>query len=106
MSAKIIDGKAFAANLRADIDKRAAKLKAEKGITPGLAVVLVGNDPASEVYVKSKSKQAKEAGMNSFDHPLPATVTEAQLLEKVHELNNNPQVHGILVQLPLPKHIH
>ncbi len=105
MSAKVIDGKAFAANLRTDIAKRVAKLKAEKGITPGLAVVLVGSDPASEVYVKSKGKQTLEAGMNSYELKLPDTTTQAQLLEKVHELNNNPQVHGILVQLPLPKHI-
>ncbi|MFO0388643.1 MAG: bifunctional methylenetetrahydrofolate dehydrogenase/methenyltetrahydrofolate cyclohydrolase FolD [Alphaproteobacteria bacterium] len=105
MSAKIIDGKAFATKLRTDIATRVAKLKAEKGITPGLAVVLVGNDPASEVYVKSKGKQTLEAGMNSYEFKLPETTTEAQLLEKVRELNNNPQVHGILVQLPLPKHI-
>lgn len=101
----IIDGKAFAANLRADIAGRVAKLKADKGITPGLAVVLVGSDPASEVYVKSKGKQTQEAGMNSYEFKLPESTTQAQLLEKVHEFNNNPQVHGILVQLPLPKHI-
>ena len=105
MSARIIDGKAFATKLRTDIAARVAKLKAEKGITPGLAVVLVGSDPASEVYVKSKGKQTQEAGMNSYEFKLPESTTEAQLLEKVHELNNDPQVHGILVQLPLPKHI-
>ncbi len=105
MSARVIDGKAFAANLRADIATRVAKLKADKGITPGLAVVLVGSDPASEVYVKSKGKQTLEAGMNSYEFKLPESTTQAQLLEKVHELNSNPQVHGILVQLPLPKHI-
>jgi methylenetetrahydrofolate dehydrogenase (NADP+)/methenyltetrahydrofolate cyclohydrolase len=103
--ATIIDGKVFAANLRTDIAARVAKLKAEKGITPGLAVILVGNDPASEVYVKNKAKQTLEVGMNSYEFRLPATITEAELLAKVNELNNDPKVHGILVQLPLPKHL-
>lgn len=102
---KIIDGKAFAEKLRDDIAKRVAKLKAEKGITAGLAVILVGSDPASEVYVRNKGKQTIEAGMQSFEFHLPATTSEAELLKKIEELNNNPQVHGILVQLPLPKHI-
>src|SRR4051812_46529867 len=102
---KIIDGKAFAEKLRHDIGKRVAKLRAEKDITPGLAVVLVGSNPASEVYVRNKSKQAKEIGMNSFDYALPETTSEAALLAKIDELNNDPKVHGILVQLPLPKHI-
>lgn len=102
---KIIDGKAFAAALRADIATRVAALKAEKNITPGLAVVLVGNDPASEVYVRSKGKQTVEAGMNSYEFKLPETTTEAELLAKVAELNLDAKVHGILVQLPLPKHI-
>jgi len=102
---KIIDGKAFAEKLRADIAKRVAKLKAEKNITPGLAVVLVGNNPASEVYVKNKAKQTSEAGMKSFEFKLPETTTEAELLAKVQSLNHNPEVHGILVQLPLPKQI-
>jgi methylenetetrahydrofolate dehydrogenase (NADP+)/methenyltetrahydrofolate cyclohydrolase len=102
---RIIDGKAFAANLRADIARRVAKLKAEKNITPGLAVVLVGNDPASEVYVRNKGKQTIEAGMESFEFHLPAETGEEELLKKIDELNNNPKVHGILVQLPLPKHI-
>ena len=102
---KIIDGKAFALKLRADIAKRVAKLKEEKGITAGLAVILVGNDPASEVYVLSKGKQTIEAGMQSFEFHLPAETSEAELLKKIDELNNNPEVHGILVQLPLPKHI-
>ncbi len=101
---KIIDGKAFAANLRADIAKRVEALKI-KGITPGLAVVLVGNDPASEVYVRSKGKQTVEAGMNSYEFKMPETTTESELLAKVAELNLDPKVHGILVQLPLPKHI-
>ncbi|MCE2927087.1 MAG: bifunctional methylenetetrahydrofolate dehydrogenase/methenyltetrahydrofolate cyclohydrolase FolD [Rickettsiales bacterium] len=102
---KLIDGKAFAASLRADIAKRVAQLKAKKNITPGLAVVLVGSDPASEVYVKNKAKQTVEAGMRSFEYKLPETTSEAELLAKVVELNSNPDVHGILVQLPLPKHI-
>ena len=101
----LIDGKAFAANLRADIAKRVAKLKAEKNITPGLAVVLVGNDPASEVYVRNKGKQTCEAGMQSFEYHMPESTTQDELLTKIAELNNNPHVHGILVQLPLPKHI-
>ena len=99
-----IDGKAFAEKLRADIAKRVAALK-EKGITPGLAVVLVGNNPASEVYVRNKGKQTREAGMESFEFHLPETVSQAELLAKVDELNKNPAVHGILVQLPLPKQI-
>lgn len=103
--ATIIDGKVFAANLRADIAKRVAALKTDTGITPGLAVILVGNDPASEVYVKNKAKQTLEVGMNSYEFRLPATITEAELLAKVQELNNDPKVHGILVQLPLPKHL-
>lgn len=102
---KIIDGKAFAEKLRADIALRVAKLKAEKGVTAGLAVVLVGEDPASEVYVRSKGKQTIEAGMKSFEYNLPADTSESELLKKIDELNKNPEVHGILVQLPLPKHL-
>jgi len=102
---KIIDGKAFAEKLRADIKKRVEKLIEEKGVTAGLAVVLVGNDPASEVYVRNKGKQTIEAGMKSFEYHLPETTGEAELLEKIDELNKNPEIHGILVQLPLPKHI-
>jgi len=105
LQTKIIDGKAFAENLRADIKTRVAKLKTEKNITPGLAVVLVGNDPASEVYVRNKGKQTIEAGMQSFEFHLPAETSESELLKKIDELNKNPQVHGILVQLPLPKHM-
>ena len=102
---KLIDGKAFAANLRNDIAARVAQLKANKGVTPGLAVVLVGNNPASEVYVRNKAKQTREVGMNSFEYSMPETTTEEELLAKVHALNNDNAVHGILVQLPLPKHI-
>lgn len=101
----IIDGKAFAEKLRADIATRVAKLKADKGITPGLAVVLVGNNPASEVYVRNKGKQTREAGMNSLEFQMPETTSEEELLAKVQELNNDDAVHGILVQLPLPAHI-
>jgi methylenetetrahydrofolate dehydrogenase (NADP+)/methenyltetrahydrofolate cyclohydrolase len=102
---KLIDGKAFAENLRARLARQAAALKTEHGLTPGLAAVLVGSDPASEVYVRSKAKATREAGMNSFEHRLPATTDEAALLELVRLLNADPAVHGILVQLPLPKQI-
>ena len=102
---RIIDGKAFAEKLRADIALRVANLKAGNNITPGLAVILVGNNPASEVYVKNKGKQTREAGMHSLEFHLPDTTSEMELLTKVQELNNDDDVHGILVQLPLPKHI-
>jgi methylenetetrahydrofolate dehydrogenase (NADP+)/methenyltetrahydrofolate cyclohydrolase len=102
---KIIDGKAFAENLRARLARQTAALKAEHGLIPGLAAVLVGADPASEVYVRSKGKATREAGMNSFEHRLPASTDEAALLELVRLLNADPAVHGILVQLPLPKQI-
>ncbi|MER2527282.1 MAG: bifunctional methylenetetrahydrofolate dehydrogenase/methenyltetrahydrofolate cyclohydrolase FolD [Candidatus Competibacter denitrificans] len=104
-TATIIDGKDFAARLRAAIAVQVADLKKAHHLTPGLAVVLVGDDPASQVYVRNKGIQAQEAGMNSFDHRLPTTVTAAELLEKINQLNQDPAVHGILVQLPLPKHI-
>jgi len=103
--AKIIDGKATAAALRAAVGERVAELKAKHGVTPGLAVVLVGEDPASQVYVRNKNEQTKQAGMNSFEHKLPDTTSEAKLLALVAELNADPTVNGILVQLPLPKHI-
>jgi len=103
--AKIIDGKAFAAQLRERIGAAAALLKQDHGLTPGLAVVLVGENPASKVYVRSKAKQTVEAGMNSFEHKMPETTTQEELLAKVEELNNDPSVHGILVQLPLPSQI-
>ncbi len=104
-SAVTIDGKAFAAGLRERIGAEVAKLKAEHGLTPGLAVVLVGEDPASQVYVRSKGKQTVEAGMNSFEHKMDAGVSQEELLAKVAELNADPAVHGILVQLPLPSHM-
>jgi len=104
--ARLIDGKAFAAALRARVSKGVADLVASKGIKPGLATVLVGDDPASQVYVKSKGQVAAELGMASFDHRLPAATSEPELLQLIHALNKDPSVHGILVQLPLPRHIH
>ncbi len=103
--AKRIDGKAFAEGLRARVATRVETLKADHGITPGLAVVLVGEDPASQVYVRNKGKQTVECGMNSFEHKLPDTTSEDELVALVERLNGDPQVHGILVQLPLPKGI-
>ena len=105
MTATLIDGKAHAAALRERIAGEVARLKAEHGIVPGLAVVLVGEDPASQVYVRSKGKQTIEAGMASFEHRLDASVPEADLLDLVALLNDDGNVHGILVQLPLPGHI-
>lgn len=105
MTAQIIDGKAFAASVREKVAGHVTRLKEENGITPGLAVVLVGEDPASQVYVRSKGKQTVEVGMNSFEHKLDADTSEADLLALVEQLNNDPDVHGILVQLPLPKHL-
>ena len=104
-TATIIDGKQFAARLRVGIAAQVARLKAERGVTPGLAVVLVGEDPASQIYVRNKGLQAREAGMNSFEHRLPATTSQAELLARIAELNQDPTVNGILVQLPLPKQI-
>src|SRR6476620_1366539 len=105
MTAHIIDGKSIAAALRGKVAAEVKRLTTEHGLTPGLAVVLAGNNPASESYVGSKAKATKEAGMNSFDHRLPDTVGEAELLALVKKLNADPAVHGILVQLPLPKQI-
>jgi methylenetetrahydrofolate dehydrogenase (NADP+)/methenyltetrahydrofolate cyclohydrolase len=102
---QIIDGKAFAEKLRADIATRVAAIKSKRNIYPGLAVVLVGNNPASEVYVRNKGKQTREAGMESFEFHLPEDTSQADLLAKIAELNKNPAVHGILVQLPLPAQI-
>lgn len=103
--AKIIDGKAFAEGVRERVKSAVETLKADHGITPGLAVVLVGEDPASQVYVRNKGKQTLEAGMKSFEFKMPATVSQDALLAKVEELNEDPAVNGILVQLPLPDHI-
>jgi methylenetetrahydrofolate dehydrogenase (NADP+)/methenyltetrahydrofolate cyclohydrolase len=101
----IIDGKAFAEKLRKQVGEKVAALKTEHGITPGLAVVLVGEHPASQVYVRNKAKQTSEAGMNSFEHKLDAGTSEKDLLELVSKLNDDPSVNGILVQLPLPEQI-
>ncbi|MPY72923.1 MAG: bifunctional methylenetetrahydrofolate dehydrogenase/methenyltetrahydrofolate cyclohydrolase FolD [Alphaproteobacteria bacterium] len=103
--ARIIDGKASAAALRARVARAAAEVERAHGIVPGLAVVLVGENPASQVYVRNKRKQTIEAGMRSFDHTLPAATGEAALLDLIGRLNRDPAVHGILVQLPLPGHI-
>jgi methylenetetrahydrofolate dehydrogenase (NADP+)/methenyltetrahydrofolate cyclohydrolase len=103
--ARLIDGKAFAASLRARVAGGVAELAAAKGLKPGLATVLVGADPASQVYVRSKGKTAAELGMASFDHRLPPDTTEQELLALVAHLNADPSVNGILVQLPLPRHI-
>jgi methylenetetrahydrofolate dehydrogenase (NADP+) / methenyltetrahydrofolate cyclohydrolase len=105
MTATVIDGKAFAAKVRAQVAAHVARLKDVNGITPGLAVVLVGEDPASQVYVRNKGVQTHEAGMNSFEHKLSADTSEADLLALIATLNADPAVHGILVQLPLPKHL-
>ncbi|WP_407157447.1 bifunctional methylenetetrahydrofolate dehydrogenase/methenyltetrahydrofolate cyclohydrolase FolD [Bradyrhizobium sp. STM 3557] len=103
MTARIIDGKIIAADLRGRVASEVERVKREHGLTPGLAVVLVGNDPASEVYVRSKHTQTQAAGMASFEHKLPADVSQHDLLALVDRLNHDPAVHGILVQLPLPK---
>ena len=105
MTARIIDGKAIAAELRIKIAGEVKRLAAQHGIVPGLAVVLAGNNPASESYVGSKAKVTVETGMRSFDHRLPETVSQADLLALVRKLNADPAVHGILVQLPLPRHL-
>jgi methylenetetrahydrofolate dehydrogenase (NADP+)/methenyltetrahydrofolate cyclohydrolase len=100
-----IDGKAIAAKVRADVAADVARIKSQHGFAPGLAVVLVGEDPASAVYVRNKAKQTVEVGMQSFEHKLSEETTEATLLDLVAKLNADPAVHGILVQMPLPKHI-
>ncbi len=101
----VIDGKAFAANLRADLGEKIARLKSQHNIVPGLAVVLVGEDPASQVYVRNKGKQTVEAGMQSFEHKLPDTTSQDELMTLIDQLNADDAIHGILVQLPLPKQI-
>jgi methylenetetrahydrofolate dehydrogenase (NADP+)/methenyltetrahydrofolate cyclohydrolase len=104
MTARVIDGRAFAGRVRAAVAAEVGRVKAA-GVVPGLAVVLVGEDPASEVYVRSKGKQTVEAGMASFEHRLPKETSEAHLLALIARLNADPEVHGILVQLPLPPHL-
>ncbi|WP_417522972.1 bifunctional methylenetetrahydrofolate dehydrogenase/methenyltetrahydrofolate cyclohydrolase FolD [Marinovum sp.] len=105
MTAQVIDGKGFAARIRGEVAGHVARLKADHGITPGLAVVLVGEDPASQVYVRSKGKQTVEVGMNSWEHKRDASISQEELLALVEQLNTDPAVHGILVQLPLPDHL-
>jgi methylenetetrahydrofolate dehydrogenase (NADP+)/methenyltetrahydrofolate cyclohydrolase len=105
MTAQIIDGKAYAAQLRERIAGHVARLKTQNGITPGLAVVIVGHDPASEIYVANKAKQTAEVGMHSEKYELPETASEAEVLGLVERLNADPAIHGILVQLPVPRHI-
>ncbi|HPS09297.1 MAG TPA: tetrahydrofolate dehydrogenase/cyclohydrolase catalytic domain-containing protein, partial [Kiritimatiellia bacterium] len=105
MSATILDGKQLAADMRADIACQVAKLKAATGVTPGLGVILIGVDPASTSYVTAKEKACEEAGMYSQDVRVPAETTQAEALALVRRMNADPRIHGILVQLPLPKHI-
>jgi len=105
MTARIIDGKAIAAGLRAKVAAEVTRLSRQHGLVPGLAVVLVGTQAASETYVRSKTKAVNEVGMRSFDHRLPATASENELMGLVQKLNLDRSVHGILVQLPLPPHI-
>ncbi|MBI6629399.1 bifunctional methylenetetrahydrofolate dehydrogenase/methenyltetrahydrofolate cyclohydrolase FolD [Pontibaca salina] len=105
MAATVIDGKAFAAKVREQVAEHVKRLKDDHNITPGLAVVLVGEDPASEVYVRSKGKMTVEVGMKSVEHKLAADTSEAELLALIDQLNNDPEIHGILVQLPLPDHL-
>ena len=105
MTAQVIDGKAFAANVRGQVAEHVTRLKNDHGITPGLAVVLVGEDPASQVYVRSKGKMTVEVGMKSVEHKLDVQTPEEDLLALIDQLNNDPEIHGILVQLPLPGHL-
>lgn len=99
---QVIDGKAFAAKVRQKVTQKVEKLKSDHNVEPGLAVVLVGEDPASQVYVRNKGRQTKETGMNSFEHRLQDTISQTQLVDLVESLNADPAVNGILVQLPLP----
>ena len=105
MAAKVIDGKEFAASVRAQVAEQVSKLKDEHNIIPGLAVVLVGEDAASQVYVRNKHASTIEVGMNSYEHRLSADTTGSDLLKLINDLNNDPKVNGILCQLPLPKHL-
>ncbi|MEL6451755.1 MAG: bifunctional methylenetetrahydrofolate dehydrogenase/methenyltetrahydrofolate cyclohydrolase FolD [Pseudomonadota bacterium] len=105
MSATTIDGKAFAAKVRSEVAGHVTRLQDAHGVTPGLAVILVGEDPASEVYVAAKHRQTVEVGMASFEHKLPADVSEAELFALIDQLNADPTVHGILCQFPVPDHL-
>lgn len=104
-SAKIIDGKIYAERVRAQVAEEVARLKAQHGLQPGLAVVLVGDDPASQIYVRSKGEHSLAVGMHSVTHRLPGDTTQVELMRLVAELNDDPLIHGVLVQLPLPKHL-
>jgi methylenetetrahydrofolate dehydrogenase (NADP+) / methenyltetrahydrofolate cyclohydrolase len=106
MTARIIDGKVIAAELRQRVADEVTRVRRDHRLTPGLAVVLVGNDPASEVYVRSKHKQTQAVGMASFEHVLPPDIAQDEVLALIATLNRDPAVHGILVQLPLPKTLH
>lgn len=105
MTAQIIDGKAHAQRVRAGVAAEVARLRAEHGLQPGLAVILVGEDPASQVYVRSKGEHSLAAGMHSVTHNLPADTRQEELIRLVADLNADPLIHGVLVQLPLPKHL-
>ena len=105
MSAQIIDGKAIADQIRSEVSQAAARLKQERDVVPGLAFILVGENPASQVYVRSKGKACEEMGFYSITERLTATITQSELLDVIIRLNNDKKIHGILVQLPLPKHI-
>src|SRR4051812_25785979 len=105
MTARIIEGEPVSDRLQAEVTAEVARLKAQHGLQPGLAVVLVGDDPASQVYVKSKGERSKAAGMHSVTHLLPQDTTQETLEALVRELAADPEIHGILVQLPLPKHL-
>jgi methylenetetrahydrofolate dehydrogenase (NADP+) / methenyltetrahydrofolate cyclohydrolase len=105
MSARIIGGKAIAADLRGKVTDAVHRLRRDRGIVPGIAVVMVGNNPASEVYVRNKAKAVAESGMHPFDRKLPASANEGELIDLIATLNTDPEVHGILVQLPLPAQI-
>ena len=102
---EIIDGKKFSQTLRSKVKRYVDSIKEKHGITPGLAVILVGEDPASQVYVRNKGKQTLEAGMNSYEHKLDASISSDVLLNLIKKLNNDVNVHGILCQLPLPDHL-
>ena len=106
MKARVIDGKAVAADVRAEVAKEVAAIKAQHGFTPGLAVVLVGEDPASKVYVKNKGEQTKEAGMNSWEYRLPAETSEAEILAIVEKLNNDPYIINSLLGAPVAFNMH
>ena len=105
MTAKIIDGAKIAEDIRSEVDRGAAELRTKFGVTPGLATVLVGDNPASRAYVRSKRKTCADLGIASFGHELPSDATQEQVVSLVRQLSADPQVHGILVQLPLPAHL-